>query len=291
MSANGGGGDVVQVDQQVLPASEIRRRVQGIQQVMASVMQDGVHYGTIPGTDRPCLWQPGAEKLAMAFGITLRTEVIDERVTEEEVCYRVRATATSATGQDLGSTEGVCSTREKKFRWRRPVHSREFEATPEHLRRVTYTRDGEDLLQVRTEPGDLLNTILRMAAKRATVALVRSVTAASDVFAQELEHDDIRDEPPVRQPNAAPPSALGKAAQDGALRVTAARKLKAGAGKSGPWTLYGVTLSDGREAATFSDSVFAAAQAAQRSGHPVTVTIEPGRNEGQSNLVSVEVVG
>jgi predicted phage-related endonuclease len=44
--------------------------------------------------------------------------------------------------------------------------------------------------QVRTEPADLANTILKMANKRAKMAMVLNVTAASDCFAQDLEDMD-----------------------------------------------------------------------------------------------------
>jgi hypothetical protein len=44
--------------------------------------------------------------------------------------------------------------------------------------------------QIRTEPADLANTILKMANKRAKMAMVLNVTAASDCFAQDLEDMD-----------------------------------------------------------------------------------------------------
>jgi hypothetical protein len=43
---------------------------------------------------------------------------------------------------------------------------------------------------VRTEPADLANTVLKMACKRAKMAMVLNVTAASDCFTQDLEDLD-----------------------------------------------------------------------------------------------------
>ena len=44
--------------------------------------------------------------------------------------------------------------------------------------------------QVRTESADLANTVLKMACKRAKIAMVLNVTAASDMFGQDLEDLD-----------------------------------------------------------------------------------------------------
>jgi hypothetical protein len=44
--------------------------------------------------------------------------------------------------------------------------------------------------QIRTEPADLANTALKMACKRAKIAMVLNVTAASDMFSQDLEDLD-----------------------------------------------------------------------------------------------------
>ena len=39
-------------------------------------MREGVDYGVIPGTDKPTLLKPGAEKLCTLFGLTSRFEII-----------------------------------------------------------------------------------------------------------------------------------------------------------------------------------------------------------------------
>jgi hypothetical protein len=50
-------------------------------------------------------------------------------------------------------------------------------------------RDGrtEKKKQVRTNPADVANTILKMAKKRAQVDAVITATAASDIFTQDIE--------------------------------------------------------------------------------------------------------
>lgn len=277
----------------VVDPAMLRHRVKVIQQVMRDVMQEGTHYGQIPGTPKPSLWQPGAEILCQTFGISIKCEPVEERITDEEVFYRVRATATNYQGREIGSREAVCSTREKKYRWRRPVHPKEFEATPEHMRRVTWDKDGKEVLQVRTDPGDQAETILAMATKRAHVALTRQVTGCSGMFAEgEIEEDDPKPEP-VKSPapGAPTPTApaptgeqipLGDPGDGGPpiVKVTSAKAVKTGGTEEKPWTLYVVKTSDGGEYTTFDKKLCAAAAKAQIDDAPVRISAEPveGKN-------------
>ncbi|MFA6093952.1 MAG: hypothetical protein WC986_13520 [Elusimicrobiota bacterium] len=268
-----------------VPAAEIKARVSLIAECMRSVMIRDVHYGLIPGCgDRPSLLKPGAEKIAVLFQIRVDHEVMYELLTDEEVSYRVRATAKSRDGAELGCTEGVCSTREKKYRWRAPVHPKEWEAQPEHRRRVFWKKNGDEYIQVRTDPGEMAHTILSMAEKRAFVAVIKLVTGASDIFAQAEDAPD--DEPaPIKQPNSRPQGSPPEG-----VSVTGAEVAKKGEGAKGPWTLYKITLSDGRVASTFSDSVYETAQQAMADALAVEVRMSPGKKEGQLNLDSLELI-
>ena len=55
------------------------------------------------------------------------------------------------------------------------------------MRRKKFYRNGKSVDQIRTEPADLANTILKMACKRAMIAMTLNVTAASDIFTQDIE--------------------------------------------------------------------------------------------------------
>jgi hypothetical protein len=52
--------------------------------------------------------------------------------------------------------------------------------------RIKYGKSWEDM-QVRTEPADVANTVLKMAKKRAQIDLTLTATAASDIFTQDVE--------------------------------------------------------------------------------------------------------
>ncbi|WP_333627841.1 hypothetical protein [Stenotrophomonas cyclobalanopsidis] len=174
-----------------LTAADVRAQVNLMQDVMAEVMRDGTHYGTIPGTKSKSLYKAGAEKLMATFRLAAKPEVTD--LSEGgEIAYRVTVNLLSANGSFIGAGIGECSSAEEKYSWRGAVHAKEWQATAENRRRVKFLRDGREIQQVRTNPADVANTILKMAKKRAQVDAVITATAASDIFTQDIE--DLPDE-------------------------------------------------------------------------------------------------
>lgn len=172
-------------------AQEIKAHVQRIQQVMKAVMKAGIHYGKIPGAgDKNTLFKPGAEVLCVTFRIA-PTYRIDDLSDGDQVRYRVTCIGThQATGVMLGEGMGEASSNEEKYKWRNSVCDEEFEEAAEDRKRVKWQRGRESAYkryQVRTEPADIANTVLKMACKRAQVAMTINVTGASDIFAQDLE--------------------------------------------------------------------------------------------------------
>lgn len=172
---------------------DIKANIKTIQTVMNSVMKDGQHYGVVPGCgDKKVLLKPGAEKIMATFRIA-PTFIVEDLSTDDECRYRVTAIGTySPTGTLLGQGIGECSTNEEKFKWRSSVCDEEFEDTSENRRRVKWKKGGYgkpayQIKQIRTDHADEANTVLKMAVKRALVAMVLTVTAASDIFAQDLE--------------------------------------------------------------------------------------------------------
>ena len=169
-----------------LTAADVRAQVNLMQDVMQEVMKDGTHYGKIPGTQSKSLYKAGAEKLMATFRLAAKPEVED--LSENgEIAYRVTVSLLTANGTFVGAGIGECSSAEEKYSWRAAVHKKEWDATPENRRRVKYYRDGKEVQQVRTNPADVANTILKMAKKRAQVDAVITATAASDIFTQDIE--------------------------------------------------------------------------------------------------------
>lgn len=272
-----------------LTAAEIRAQVNLIQEVMKAVMKDGVHYGTIPGTDKPTLYKPGAEKVLMTFRIAAQ-HVIEDLSGPDEIRYRVTVRGVSqASGVTLGEGVGECSSNEEKYKWRRPVHENEYKAAPEDRRREKYTRNGDVWQQVRTEPADVANTILKMAHKRGLVAMTLVVTGASDVFTQDIEDlpEELRDavagetKPKMQAPQrktTAP--AATEATADGkrvVCKVTEVSKGKNGMKGDKPWQIWKIKLSDQKVYGTFDEKQKGVADEAKRTGEDVAVTFKDGQ--------------
>lgn len=198
-----------------LSVAEVKAHVNLVQEVLRGVMKDGTHYGIIPGTQKPTLYKAGSEQILVTFRLGVDPEVID-LTTGDEIRYRVACHVyIQATNQRIGTGVGEASTSEEKYRWRAAVCQEEFDETPEDRRRKKWQRKREggayQINQVRTQPADLANTVLKMAKKRAQIDATLTTTAASDVFAQDLEDlpDEIRaaaaDEPGETKPPIQPP--------------------------------------------------------------------------------------
>ncbi len=201
---------------QELTVEELALKVKKIHEVMAKVMKPDVHYGIIPGTRKPTLYKPGAELLNMLFRFDPQPTIEETREGDH---YAVRATITlwhTPSGLRMGSGMGSCSTREAKYAYRKswrkcPTCSKDdtiIKGKAQYgggwlcFRKKggcgAQFKDGDqDIEGQQTEERianpdlpDSYNTVLKMAMKRALVAAVLNVTAASDIFTQDVAQDD-----------------------------------------------------------------------------------------------------
>lgn len=170
-----------------LTASDVLAQVGTIKEIMQKAMIKDVHYGTIPGTQSPTLYKAGSDMLLSAFHIAVEP-VIEDLSTYQEIRYRIQCKGlTMGSGQLVGVGIGECSSNEEKYKWRR-CNRREYESAPEDRRRIKYVQKGGgqsgfwENEQIRQEPVDVANTVLKMAKKRAAIDLTLTVLAASDVF-------------------------------------------------------------------------------------------------------------
>jgi hypothetical protein len=266
------------MDRGMLPVADVVARVRRIQEVMQSVMigpdaktgKDGIHYGIIPGTPKPTLYQPGAELLCTTFRIAPVPRVEDLSA-PDSVRYRVVMQAVNqVTGESLGEGVGECSSDETKYRWCRPVCDEEWDETPVDQRREKWFRGKNNSTfkakQIRTSPADIANTVLKMAYKRALISMTRVALACSDIFAQDLEdlpaevlesvvgvETDAKPASPAPQRKSA--ATTPAASAPGAVTIAGVEVFK-GTGKNGKaYEKFTITLSDGRKASTFDAKV------------------------------------
>ena len=204
-------GALVNIEDYAMSADALVKQVGLIQDVMGKVMKIDEHYGTIPGTKKPSLFKPGAEKLCLLFRLNPDYEIIMKDREDFFISYTVKCTlAHIPTGQVIASGVGACNSKETKYRWRYLE-----ESTGQALPKSYWTaRDSGDSKEMKRllggdgfraakidgawviakseqvendNPYDLDNTLMKMACKRALVAATLNATAASDIFTQDTE--------------------------------------------------------------------------------------------------------
>jgi hypothetical protein len=225
---------------QPLSLSEVEQRLNFIKAVMAQRMVEGTDYGKIPGCgDKPGLFQPGAQKLALTFQLapTVEKEVLRELRNDHRE-YEFTLAITSAAGRVLAHGVGTCSTLESKYRYRGgsrkcPECGKETIFKGKKDRGGgwycwakkggcgTTWEDGAEEIESQSvervehdNPPDFWNTTRKMAFKRALVHGMINATNTSELWSQDLEDrtaDDV--EVPSEPPKAANPERKAPSAE------------------------------------------------------------------------------
>ncbi len=109
----------------VMDVDTYLRRWNTMIHLVKKVMNEGQHYGTIPGTKKPTLLKPGAEMLTTFFG--LRTTFASKRVVEDwsgenhggEPFFYYLETCQLWRGDTLvAEADGSANSHESRYRWR-----------------------------------------------------------------------------------------------------------------------------------------------------------------------------
>jgi hypothetical protein len=100
-------------------ASDLVERMEKIEEAMDRAMKPDVDYGVIPGTNKPTLLKPGAEKLAVMFKLDVQTTHDERWGPGDHLTVPAYTMVYDApTGIRLGRGEGLCTTRERKYAYR-----------------------------------------------------------------------------------------------------------------------------------------------------------------------------
>jgi hypothetical protein len=201
---------------QVFNLQDVKRQTAAIHGLFSDVLKDGTHYGIIPGTPKPTLYKPGAEKiglllhLAPSFQRQMQYEGAHLTVISECVL------TSQVTGVVLASAGAMCSSKETKYAYRQATRKCPKCGKPSIIKGkreygggwICFDKkggckakwpDGATEIEGQSEErednpnlADVYNTVMKMADKRAYVAATLFGTAASDIFTQDIE--DFRDE-------------------------------------------------------------------------------------------------
>lgn len=136
------------------------QKITQFQKVIQQTLHQNHDFGVVPGSAKPTLLKPGAEKILMMMGLRSEFEIVDSTRDFENGFFQYQVRCKLFKGDTL-ITEGLgaCNTKEKKYR-----------------NQDAFTLD---------------NTVLKMAKKRALVDATLLVASLSDIFTQDLEDLDL----------------------------------------------------------------------------------------------------
>ena len=128
-----------------------------IETIVAKYLKAGRDYDRLPNTTKPTLLKSGAEILANVFGFRTTAKVINRMVdySQQFVLYEVQVTVYDKDGNTVAEGLGSCNSRERKY--------------------------------LKTDFATNLNTVLKIAKKRAFVDAILTATHASHIFTQDIE--------------------------------------------------------------------------------------------------------
>jgi len=218
-----------------MAVSEVGRQMKAVHALMRDVMKEGEDYDIIPGTKKPSLLQPGAEKLGVMFRIAPSYERKQVDLPNGHREYESHCTLRNInTGTFLGEAYGLCTTMETRYRYRQGERTCPYCGEAAIIKgRVQYVRESDgpgfdkggwlcfgkkggcgqkfpdaDPAIVGQEVGRIENpdiadnyhTVLSIAQKRSYVRSIRNATAASAIFTDSTEELE-QGPPPQEEPD------------------------------------------------------------------------------------------
>lgn len=147
-------------DMSIQQVAQTMQKITQFQKVIQQTLRQNHDYGVVPGTDKPTLLKPGAEKILMMMGLQSEFEIVDSTRDFENGFFQYQVRCKLFKG-DMLITEGLgsCNTKERRY--------------------------------AKQDPFSIDNTVLKMAKKRALVDAALLVASLSDVFTQDLEDMDL----------------------------------------------------------------------------------------------------
>ncbi|MCK4384689.1 MAG: hypothetical protein KAW52_00355 [candidate division Zixibacteria bacterium] len=189
----------------ILDPKYVEKTLDAISKISAVVkakLHKGHDYGIIPGTQKPTLLKPGAEKMVKLFGLADTYSVMEQTLDWDKpfFFFQIKCTLRSMKSDKVVSEGmGNCNSMEDRFRWRWLWPN---ELATEHMdnagkplaslkqKKIHSKKHNRWYIQYRVENDNihtLVNTILKMGEKRALIDAVLHATRLSDLFTQDME--------------------------------------------------------------------------------------------------------
>lgn len=200
----------------VMNIQAAKQRLAEFQEFVKGYLVPEEDYGTIPGTPKPTLLKPGADKLCELYGLAddYAIESRVENYSAEPPLFDYTIKCTLLTRRDsrlVGTGFGSCNSWEGKYRFREskrkcPLCGKEAIIKGKEQYGggwlcwakkdgcgAKFVEDDKAIVEqkagkeVNDDVPTLKNTILKMAKKRAKIDAVIAVTRSSGIFTQDME--------------------------------------------------------------------------------------------------------
>jgi len=162
-------------------------KISQFQQVVQKNLKKDYDYGIVPGTQKPSLLKPGAEKIFMLLGMRSEFEMVDSTRDFDKGFFQYAVKCKLYKG-DVLITEGIGAANNRERKW------------------------------LKQDPYSVDNTVLKMARKRSMTDAALTVGSLSDIFTQDLSDDTDIEGQPVQQKKTATD-------QDGSISKAQAKRM------------------------------------------------------------------
>lgn len=254
----------------VVTLSEAKERFDQIRAYVKECLVEGQDFGRVPGVPKPALFKAGAEKVCAFLGLS-STFACEDKVEdwtgaehggEPFFSYRYSCTITRG-DRFVVKVDGSINSWEDKYRWRK--------------NKQTGEREKNDRIF------DQVNTLVKMAEKRAYVAATLIATGMSELFTQDIEETQGKTPYPKK---AVMENAAQSESWEGVLEeAVEATKGKSKAGRD--YTRYSVTLPDGKVLQTLDKDKANVCEVRRREGKSVFLEYQYDKQWNQYNLIGV----
>lgn len=140
--------------------SQTMGKINQFQELVKTQLSQQHDYGIIPGTSKPTLLKPGAEKILMLMGLTSEFDIMDSTRNFDKGFFQYQVKCRLyKNGVLITEGLGACNTMETKY-----------------IKQNAFTLD---------------NTVLKMAKKRALIDATLLIASLSQIFTQDIEDMDL----------------------------------------------------------------------------------------------------
>ncbi|WP_371068831.1 hypothetical protein [Sediminibacillus sp. JSM 1682029] len=146
------------VSDSTISLSEVKQKISYLEDLIHQTMVEGIDYGKVAGYNKPTLLKPGAEKICQYMNLSINYEVSHRFEDWQNGMFycEVRVVLIQiGTMHIVAEGIGSCNTKEEQYADQTPF--------------------------------TIINTVLKMAKKRALVDAVLNVSASSGFFTQDVE--------------------------------------------------------------------------------------------------------